>query len=45
LGRREILNLKSAFASKLGEKRFHSALLEGGEIPFHLIGEQLKKAH
>jgi hypothetical protein len=43
IGKFEIDRLKSKFISTLGLKRFHDALLEGGQIPFELIEKRLKK--
>jgi len=36
LGKYEILDLRERFLPRLGWKRFHLLLLEGGEIPFNL---------
>ena len=36
LGKYEILDLRERFLARLGWKRFHLLLLEGGEIPFGL---------
>ena len=41
LGAYEITQLKNQYASRLGEKAFHSFILEGGELPFHLIKQRL----
>lgn len=41
LGRYEILRLKDAYGNRMGSERFHTFLLEGGELPFHLIEERL----
>jgi hypothetical protein len=42
LGNYEFNRLKSAYAARLGNKRFHEHLLEGGELPFHLLDLRLK---
>jgi len=42
LGRYEILKLKQNYGTLLGLERFHRRLLEGGELPFHLIAERFK---
>jgi uncharacterized protein (DUF885 family) len=42
LGRHEIMNLRQAYGIRLGLSRFHNKLLEGGELPFHLIERRLK---
>ena len=41
LGNYEFVQLKSAYAARLGNKRFHAYVLEGGELPFHLIDKRL----
>jgi uncharacterized protein (DUF885 family) len=41
LGRHEILNLKALYRKRIGDNKFHSFLLEGGELPFHLIEKKL----
>jgi uncharacterized protein (DUF885 family) len=41
LGHYEFNRLKSDHAPRLGNKRFHEALLAGGELPFHLIDKRL----
>ena len=43
LGNYEFTQLKSAYAARLGNKRFHEHLLEGGELPFHLIDKRLAR--
>ncbi|MBT4262808.1 MAG: DUF885 family protein [Deltaproteobacteria bacterium] len=43
LGRYEIETLKKSFAGRLGREQFHSAILEGGELPFQLLREKLKR--
>jgi uncharacterized protein (DUF885 family) len=43
LGNYEFTQLKSAYAASLGNKRFHEHLLEGGELPFHLIDKRLAR--
>ncbi|MGO9531753.1 MAG: DUF885 family protein [Syntrophobacteraceae bacterium] len=42
LGRFEILRLREACAGQIGHERFHRLLLEGGELPFHLIEKRLR---
>ena len=37
LGRYEIMQLRETYAMKMGLDQFHKQLLEGGELPFHLI--------
>jgi hypothetical protein len=37
IGSHEILNLRKRYGTLLSIDRFHKALLEGGELPFHLI--------
>jgi hypothetical protein len=41
LGSHEILNLKERYGTLLSVDRFHEILLEGGELPFHLIEKRL----
>ena len=43
LGNYEFSRLKSAYSASLGNKRFHDCLLEGGELPFHLIDKRLAR--
>ena len=43
LGAYEITCLKKDFEAQMGSKEFHSFLLEGGELPFHLIKKRLEK--
>jgi len=42
LGKYEILDLRQRFLPKLGWKRFHLQLLEGGEIPFDLAARRFE---
>lgn len=42
MGKFEIDRLKEKFSSRLGLKRFHSLLLEGGQINFALIEKRIK---
>jgi hypothetical protein len=42
LGKYEIVDLRERFISRLGWKRFHSLLLESGEIPFRLATRRLE---
>lgn len=44
LGRYEIMQLRETYAGRIGLDRFHRQLLEGGELPFHLIEKRLKAA-
>jgi uncharacterized protein (DUF885 family) len=43
LGNYEFTRLKKAYAPRLGNKRFHKYLLEGGELPFHLIDKRFAR--
>jgi uncharacterized protein (DUF885 family) len=43
LGNYEFSRLKSVYAARLGSKRFHKYLLDGGELPFHLIDKRLDR--
>jgi hypothetical protein len=43
LGNYEFTRLKKAYAARLGNKRFHKHLLEGGELPFHLIDKRFAR--
>ncbi|MFZ0927074.1 MAG: DUF885 family protein, partial [Syntrophobacteraceae bacterium] len=42
LGRFEILRLREAYAGEAGHDGFHRFLLEGGQLPFHLIEKRLR---
>ena len=42
LGKYEILDLRERFLPRLGWKRFHLLLLEGGEIPFDLAARRFE---
>jgi hypothetical protein len=42
LGNYEFNRLKSAYAAGLGNNRFHRHLLDGGELPFHLLDKRLE---
>jgi uncharacterized protein (DUF885 family) len=42
LGNYEFNRLKTTHAAGLGNRRFHESLLEGGELPFHLLDLRLK---
>jgi hypothetical protein len=42
LGRFEILNLRDRYGTMAGREGFHRILLEGGELPFHLIEKRFK---
>lgn len=43
LGCYEILKLKESFGTITGPERFHRSILEGGELPFHLIAKRFEK--
>jgi uncharacterized protein (DUF885 family) len=43
LGYYEFARLKSAYAARLCNKHFHEYLLDGGELPFHLIDKKLAR--
>jgi len=43
LGQYEIKQIKKDVAPKIGNKRFHNLMLEGGELPFHLIKKRWEK--
>jgi uncharacterized protein (DUF885 family) len=43
LGKYEIVDLRQRFLARLGWKRFHRLLLEGGEIPFDLAARRFEK--
>jgi uncharacterized protein (DUF885 family) len=42
LGRYEIMKLKETWGMRMNNEQFHSVLLEGGELPFHLIERRLE---
>jgi len=42
LGRYEIMKLRRTFGTKMGREQFHKQLLEGGELPFHLIEKRFQ---
>ena len=42
LGRYEIMRLKTAFEPRMGSEKFHTFLLEGGELPFQWIEKRLQ---
>jgi len=42
LGRFEIMKLKETYGIRIGRDQFHKRLLEGGELPFHLIEKRFK---
>jgi uncharacterized protein (DUF885 family) len=44
LGMHEIIRLKEMYAPKLGLKTFHDTLLDGGQLPFHLVERRLEAA-
>lgn len=43
VGLYEITQLRNQYSSRMGTKGFHERLLEGGEIPFHLIEKRMKE--
>ena len=43
IGKFEIDRLKAKFVSKLGLKKFHDLILEGGEIPFEFIEKRISR--
>jgi uncharacterized protein (DUF885 family) len=43
LGSYEFRQLKATFESKMGSKRFHETVLDGGELPFHLLERRLSR--
>ena len=43
MGNHEILRLRERFAPALGLSGFHDGLLEGGQLPFHLVERRLEK--
>jgi uncharacterized protein (DUF885 family) len=43
LGNYEFTRLKKVYAGRLGNKRFHKHLLEGGELPFQLIDKRFAR--
>jgi hypothetical protein len=45
LGRYEIEGLRAASGAQLDKDRFHRYLLEGGELPFHLLARRLAGLH
>ena len=42
LGRHEIMQLRETYGMKMGLDQFHRRLLEGGELPFHLVQERFE---
>ena len=43
LGSYEFKQLKAKHAPKMGNRRFYECLLDGGELPFHLIDKRLSQ--
>jgi uncharacterized protein (DUF885 family) len=41
-GRHEIMKLRETYAVGMGRDQFHKQLLEGGELPFHLIEKRFE---
>jgi len=44
LGRFEISELKKTYGRQIGHDKFHGFLLQGGQLPFHLIEKRLSLA-
>jgi uncharacterized protein (DUF885 family) len=42
LGRYEIMQLRNTYRNRMQLDRFHKELLEGGQLPFHLIEERFE---
>ena len=42
LGRYEFMQLRKTWGDRIGKERLHSFILDGGELPFHLIEERLQ---
>jgi len=42
LGRYEIMQLRDTYGSGMGLDQFHRHLLEGGELPFHLMEKRFE---
>jgi hypothetical protein len=42
LGRYEIMKLRETYGIRMGRDQFHRQLLEGGELPFHLIEKRFE---
>jgi len=45
LGRYEIMKLRETYGPLIGRDQFHKQLLEGGELPFHLIEKRFETLH
>ena len=43
LGRYEIMTLRETYGTRMGLDQFHRQLLEGGELPFHLVEKRFKE--
>ncbi len=43
LGRYEIMQLKEGFGTNMSPETFHRCILDGGELPFHLIAKRFEK--
>ncbi len=43
LGRFEMMRLRNRFIGSLGHERFHAEVLQGGELPFHLLDRRLSR--
>ena len=42
LGRYEIMKLRETYGPRIGRDQFHKQLLEGGELPFHIIEKRFE---
>ena len=42
LGRYEIMSLRQTYGHRMGHDQFHKQLLEGGQLPFHLIQQRFQ---
>jgi uncharacterized protein (DUF885 family) len=45
LGRHEIEELRATSGAQVDKDRFHRYLLEGGELPFHLLASRFREIH
>lgn len=45
LGRYELVRLRDVHGGRLTRDRFHREILQGGELPFHLIEKRLSSLH
>jgi len=44
LGRYEIMKLRETYGQRMGRDQFHRQLLQGGELPFHLIEKRFERS-